>query len=135
MDFLSKKFVVLFLKSCNFKIGKDFVCFNLEKSCVYLCVRIRVVELVLIFFNSEMFILGYIDGEYRDDKGLLEFFKVVKNKEFLMCKLIVKFQNKIVFVLVVNVNNCFFKLDRDIIIVSLQLFGNLVDMLDKFLEK
>lgn len=82
-----------------------------------------------------MFILGYIDGEYRDDKGLLEFFKVVKNKEFLMCKLIVKFQNKIVFVLVVNVNNCFFKLDRDIIIVSLQLFGNLVDMLDKFLEK
>lgn len=127
MDYLSKKSAVLFSKSRNLKIGKDSVRLNPEKSRVYSCARIPP--------NSEMFILGYIDGEYRDDKGLLEPSKVVKNKELLMCKSIVKPQNKTVFVSVANVNNRPFKLDRDTIIASLQSFGNLADMLDKSSEK
>lgn len=135
MDFLSKKSAVLFSKSRNLKIGKDSVRLNPEKSRVYSCARIRVAEPLSIPPNSEMFILGYIDGEYRDDKGLLEPSKVVKNKELLMCKSIVKPQNKTVFVSVANVNNRPFKLDRDTIIASLQSFGNLADMLDKSSEK
>lgn len=73
-----------------------------------------------------MFILGYIDGEYRDDKGLLEPFKVVKNKELLRFKSIVKPQNKTVFVSVANVNNRPIKLDRVTIIASLQPFDSSV---------
>lgn len=156
MDFLSQKSAVLFSKSRKLKIGKDSVRPNPDKSRVYSCARIRVAEPVSIPPNSEMFILGYIDGEYRDDKGLLETSKVVKNKELLMCKSIVKPQNKTVFVSVANVNNRLIKLDRDTIIASLQSFdssvpfeynvpdtkdshselpGHLLDMLDKSSEK
>lgn len=120
MDFLSQKSAVLFSKSRKLKIGKNSVRLNPDKSRVYSCARIRVAEPVPIPPNSEMFILGYIDGEHRDDKGLLEPSKVVKNKELLMCKSIVKPQNKTVFVSVANVNNRPIKLDRDTIIASLQ---------------
>jgi hypothetical protein len=101
MNFLSQKSAIYITKSCKLKIGKDSVRHNPNKSRVKLCARVRVSEPVSIPPNSEMFIQGYIDGEYRNDEGLLE---LVHNNELLMCTAIVKSQNKTVLMSVANVN-------------------------------
>ncbi|XP_062568332.1 uncharacterized protein LOC134230511 [Saccostrea cucullata] len=98
----------------------DFL--NPSVSRIYSCARVRVSESVSIPPNSELFIQGYIDGEYRDDEGLLEPSKVVQNKELLMCKSLVTPQHKEVIFPVANLNDRPIKLDRDTIIASLQSF-------------